>query len=175
MEYFHLFNFVRPNVLGYSNAARFGREFANPITKGMTSNCSASVHYSSLDKANELNKILEPHVHRVDSSVLRSILPPMQQVVIHLRQTSMQSKLYRAYKRYQNKPGNVVNYSNFLKQFASLRPVHNHPVRLLHLYYKLCKVIFFRNSIISPLFIHFLGKPYLYGNRRRNSYENPFN
>jgi SNF2 family DNA or RNA helicase len=132
LEYFHLVNFVRPNVLGHNVEARFDREYAKPITKGMSSNVSAQEHCESLEKSRELHELLEPYVHRVDSSELRKHLPPMQQVVLHVRQTRMQSKFYRAYKRYQKNPGPTdVNYNNFLKQYASLRPIHNHPVSVV--------------------------------------------
>ena len=93
----------------------------------MASNCSVNEHYISLTKSKELNTILDPYVHRVDSSELRKDLPPMQQVVLHVRQTSLQSKIYRAHKRFQRNPFTDAN--SFLKQYATLRPVHNHPVR----------------------------------------------
>lgn len=99
----------------------------------MASNCSLDAHYISLTKSKELNTILDPYVHRVDSSELRKDLPPMQQVVVHVRQTSLQSKLYRAYKRHQRDllRSSVNTCNSFLKQFSLLRPVHNHPVSLI--------------------------------------------
>jgi SNF2 family DNA or RNA helicase len=124
-----MFNFIRPNVLGHRSEAKFDREFVKPITMGMASNCSANEHFTSLDKARELNEVLHPYVHRVESSELRKDLPPMQQVVIHVRQTRIQSQLYRTYQRYQRNANTAVNYKNFLKQYSSLRPIHNHPVR----------------------------------------------
>ena len=110
------------------NEAKFEREYVKPIALGMASNCSVNAHLTSLTISKELNTNLDPYVHRVDSSELRKDLPPMQQVVVHVRQTSLQSKLYRAYKRFQRNPSTNVNYNNFLKQYSALRPVHNHPV-----------------------------------------------
>jgi SNF2-related domain len=125
-------NFVRPNVLGHSVEARLDREFAKPIERGMSSNVSAQDHWKSLDKARELHEMLEPYIHRVDSSELRKLLP-MQQVVLHVRQTRLQSKFYQSYKRHQKQLGSSGgNASSFLKQFAALRPIHNHPVRMPH-------------------------------------------
>lgn len=122
---------MRPGVLGHSNEARFDREFAKPIEMGMASNASAKVYFDSLNKAGELNGLLEPYVHRVDAAELRKDIPPMQQVVLHVRQTRTQGKLYRAYKRMQNTDaGDVKN--NFLKMYASLRPIHNHPGSLFY-------------------------------------------
>ena len=131
-EYFNLFNFFRPNVLGHLNEAKFEREYVKPIAWGMSSNCSLDAYCTSLTKSKELNAILDPFVHRVDSSELRKDLPPMQQVVVHVRQTSLQSRLYRAYKRHQRDllSSSVNYYNSFLKHFSLLRPVHNHPVRI---------------------------------------------
>ena len=109
------------------NETIFDRGYVKPIALGMASNCSLEAHFISLTKSKDLNDILDPYVHRVDSSELRKELPPMQQVVVHVRQTSLQSKLYRAYKRSLKTGSN--HRKNFFVQFASLRPVHNHPVR----------------------------------------------
>jgi SNF2 family DNA or RNA helicase len=130
LEYFYLVNFIRPNVFGHSSEAKFDREYAKPIERGMASNISAQDHWKSLEKERELHELLEPFMHRVDSSELRKLLPPMQQVVLHVRQTRLQSKFYQSYKRHQKQLGSSGGYSrSFLKQFAALRPIHNHPVR----------------------------------------------
>ena len=130
-EFFHLVNFVRPDVLGHSNVAKFDRDFAKPIEIGMASDSSAKVHFDSLDKSKKLNELLAPYVHRVDASELLKDLPPMQQVVPHVRPTRLQSRLYGAYKRKQ-KSNTGDKYKNFLKQYSSLRPIHNHPGSLLY-------------------------------------------
>lgn len=152
-EYFYLFNFFRPSALGHTSEAQFDREYVKPIALGMASNCSLDAHYTSLTKSKELNTILDPYVHRVDSSELRKDLPPMQQVVMHVRQTSLQSKLYRAYKRFQRNPHTNVNYNSFLKQYSSLRPVHNHPVRLFVILFKSYENITLNLKFPAPCFL----------------------
>lgn len=129
LEFFHLVNFVRPNVFGHCVEARFDREYAKPIARGMAKNISPHEHLESLNKLKELHELLDPFIHRVDSSELRKLLPPMQQVVLHVRQTRVQSRFYQSYKRHQRRRSpSEANYRNFLKQFSALRPIHSHPV-----------------------------------------------
>ena len=78
-------------------------------------------------KSCQLKNILAPYVHRKDSTVLRETLPPMQQVILHVRQSKMQSNLYKALKRFEQKNG----ITNFLTRYALARPLHNHPACLL--------------------------------------------
>ncbi len=64
-------------------------------------------------------KLIPSVVQRLDSSVLDNDLDYMQQAVIHVRQTKMQLKLYRAFKK--------TGKSNFLERYSNLFPVCNHP------------------------------------------------
>lgn len=59
--------------------------------------------------------------------MLERDLPPIQQAVIHVRQSKTQMKLYRAFKTYQAQSDN----NNFLDQYSKLFPVNNHPGTLL--------------------------------------------
>ena len=74
----------------------------------------------------EIFQTISSSIHRLDSSILAKDLPPMQQAVLHLRQTKTQSKLYRAFKTHRNKDNN-----NFFDQYSQLFPVNNHPACLL--------------------------------------------
>ena len=76
---------------------------------------------------NELFVTLSPSIQRLDSSVLERDLPPIQQAVIHVKQTKAQMKLYRAFKKYQIQSEN----NNFLEQYSKLFSVNNHPGSLL--------------------------------------------
>lgn len=97
---------------------------------GMASDASGQALYDSLNKSKVLSVQLEPYVHRVDATELLKDLPPMQQVVLHVRQTRMQNKLYGAYKRKQQ-ADNTGGYKNFFRQYRLLGPIHNHPGSLL--------------------------------------------
>jgi len=68
----------------------------------------------------------------------------MQQAVIHVRQTKVQLKLYRAFKKYAKE-----KKLSFLDQYSKLSPVNNHPGCLLHRGLKRSKPICFRSMVRS--------------------------
>ena len=76
---------------------------------------------------NEIFETISSSIHRLDSSVLAKDLPPMQQAVIHVRQSKVQASLYGAFKKYRKSTDN----NNFLDQYSQLFPVNNHPATLL--------------------------------------------
>jgi len=100
-----------------------------PIEKGLPSDARLDAVYASLFKQNELRKKLEPYVHRKDASELRKELPDMQQAVLHLRPTRIQTRLYNFYKKLQ-KGRDSKMYRNFFRCYQDLRPIHNHPACL---------------------------------------------
>lgn len=125
-EYFRMVSWVRPGVLGNSEA-EFDREYANAITTGLASDASPFAVRTCNEKSKKLHTVLAPYVQRKDAKVLRKDLPPMQQVVLHVRQTKAQVHLYRAFKRYRK----INNLTNFFVSYQMIRPVHNHPYNLL--------------------------------------------
>jgi SNF2 family DNA or RNA helicase len=82
------------------------------------------------DKLHEIQERLSPYVHRKDAMVLLQDLPGMQQVVLHVRRTKVQSRLYGAFSKYRKKQEGG-GWKNFLKIYSELRPIHNHPGCLL--------------------------------------------
>jgi SNF2 family DNA or RNA helicase len=128
-EFFHMMSFLRPSLLGRQDS--FNREFAKPINAGLASNASDLDNCYSLEKSTELFTLAEPYIHRKDMSVLTEHLPPLHQVVITVRQTRMQAKLYRAQKRYQDANSSGDIKSEFLKQYQTLQPINSHPGSLL--------------------------------------------
>lgn len=133
-EYFHMVQYVRPGVLGVKTEAEFERKFRAPIEAGLPSDAPPQTVLESLELQRALKNALEPYVHRKDASVLRNDLPHMQQAVLHLRPTKIQTQLYNAFKKLQ-KPGDasITDYNNFLRMYSELRPIHNHPACLLQL------------------------------------------
>lgn len=119
-------SWVRPGVLG-SSEADFDNEYANPIMTGLASDASAFAVRTSNEASRELHKKLAPYVQRKDAKVLRKDLPPMQQVILHVRQSKAQVHLYRAFKRYKAS----VGITNFFVSYQMTRPIHNHPATLL--------------------------------------------
>jgi transcriptional regulator ATRX len=127
-EYFRMIGYIRPGVLGKSEGT-FERQYVNPIADGIASDASEKAKALADDKLSEIQQKLEPYVNRKDASVLLEDLPPMQQVVLHLRQTKLQARLYGAFKKHQKKGDG--DFQNFLKTYHELRPIHNHPGCLL--------------------------------------------
>ena len=110
MEYYHMITWARPEVLDPSSAA-FEREFAIPIKKGMAKDSPVDEIRECDLKSTQLKKILEPYVNRKDSHVLRRDLPPMQQVVLHVRQSKMQTNLYKELRRHGKLRNNATKIS----------------------------------------------------------------
>jgi len=124
MEYYRMCSFVRPNCLG--NEFNFTRNFQQPIMDGMAADSSEGAVEKQEKQSKELHRILEPFVQRRGSSVLAKELSLLQQVVIHVRQSKLQVKLYRAFRKYQKQTSN----NSFFHQYHQLRPVNNHPACL---------------------------------------------
>jgi len=126
LEYFRMVNWVKPGILGNSEA-NFEKEYVNPIISGLASDASAYAVRTSNEASKMLHNMLSPYVQRKDASVLRKDLPSMQQVVLHVRQSKTQARLYRAFQAYRKRRG----ITNFFKIYQMQRPLHNHPGTLL--------------------------------------------
>ena len=126
MEYYHMFAFVRPNLLGGSER-KFQKEYMEPIQESMGSDAPEDVKVIADERLTQFVEILEPYIHRRDASLLRKDLPSLQQACLHVPPTKMQRAFYGAFREHQE----ATNDHNFLKQYTSLRGVHNHPGTLL--------------------------------------------
>jgi transcriptional regulator ATRX len=104
----------------------FDKTFVIPITKGMASDAPNIAVYNSMSQSKLLNEKLAPYVQRKDATELMKELPRMQQVVLHIRQSRMQCRLYRYFQRFQKTPDGTP-YKNFFRMYTALRPIHNHP------------------------------------------------
>lgn len=126
LEYFRTVSWARPGVLG-SSEAKFEKEYVDPIMMGMASDSSSMAVRNSNHASRKLYHLLSPYVHRKDAKVLRKDLLPMQQCVLHIRQSKIQMHLYRAFKAYQKASGE----NNFFKCYQMTRTLTNHPGTLL--------------------------------------------
>lgn len=126
LEYYRMIHYMRPGVLDTSETL-FEREFARPINSGMPSDATPAEKLECNLKSKQLKNILAPYVHRKDSTVLQETLPPMQQVILHVRQTKLQSNLYKALKRFEERKG----ITSYLTRYQLAKPIHNHPACLL--------------------------------------------
>ncbi len=123
-EFHRMADWIRPSCLG--TELEFDKKFATKIMSSLTSDSSAESQEQGEKLLAELFEIVSPYIQRLDSTVLKRDLPPMQQAVIHVRQTKTQHALYRAFKYKKNHSNN-----NFLEQYSKLFPVGNHPGALL--------------------------------------------
>lgn len=126
LEYYRMVSWVRPGVLGNSESA-FDREYSIPIMAGLASDASVFAVQTSNEASKKLHNLLAPYVQRKDATTLRKDLPPMQQVILHVRQSKTQSRLYSAFASYKKRAG----ITNFFRSFQMVRPLHNHPGTLL--------------------------------------------
>lgn len=126
LEYYHMVSFIRPNLLGESEK-KFQKEYMDPIQSSMGSDAPEEVKILADKRLTEFVDRLEPFIHRRDASLLRKDLPSLQQICLHVPPTKMQRAFYGTFREHQE----VTNEKNFLKQYAALRNVHNHPGTLL--------------------------------------------
>mmetsp|Transcript_24535 Transcript_24535/g.67732 ORF Transcript_24535/g.67732 Transcript_24535/m.67732 type:complete len:1132 (+) Transcript_24535:802-4197(+) len=126
LEYYIMVSYIRPNILGASQT-EFQNEYIDPINAGMGTDAPAEMKVIADDRLESLCARLKSFVNRKDASLLQRDLPPLKQVCLHLRPTKLQRSLYRAYKEHKR----ATDDYNFLKQYACLRLVHNHPGTLL--------------------------------------------
>jgi SNF2 family DNA or RNA helicase len=124
LEYYRMCEFIRPGVFGVASETQFDQQYAEPIMSGMANDSSKYAHALSVSKAAELNDLLAPYINRVDVSVLSKDLPAMSQVVLHVRQSRIQSRLYQTFQRAQKQDPDL---KGFFRMFSELRPIHNHP------------------------------------------------
>ena len=106
---------------GLGTEAEFDRKFTKPVMRGMNKDCSAQELFLYTERMAELQKIITPFTQRRGADVLASDLPPLQQVVLNLRMSKLQAKLYRRFSKYKKQPG-VKN--NFFDQYQKLRPIN---------------------------------------------------
>jgi hypothetical protein len=125
-EYFNMIDYVRPGILGKRSG--FEKNYILPITGGMASNSTTRAVRLSDDRSRELYTFLHPFVHRKDLTQLKKDLPPLQHVVLNLRQTKMQSRMFL---RYRSIKGRDSRYKNFFCAHQALSPISNHPATVL--------------------------------------------
>ena len=125
-EYYHMANWVSPNCLGSEYG--FKHQIVDPIMAGMAKDSAKDAIKKHDVAMAELQRKLSSVVERKGASVLAGDLPFMQQVVLHVRQSKLQVKLYRAFKQKQKRS---MTGNNFFDQYHNLRPVNNHPATLL--------------------------------------------
>ena len=88
-EYYVMISFVRPGLLG--TRRRFVELFGRPIREGMLADSSPADVRLAKRRTFVLARRLAPLVQRRDDSVLRAILPPMEELVLYTRVAPVQA------------------------------------------------------------------------------------
>ena len=127
LEYYRMLSFIRPNILGDSEK-KFQKDFIDPIQSGMASDTVDQQKVLADDVLTNFVNIVGPYIQRRDASLLLKDLPSLQQVCLHVPPTKIQRAFYGVFREHQE----ITNEKNFLKQYSSLRTIHNHPGTLLY-------------------------------------------
>ena len=73
---------------------------------------------------------MAPFLQRRGASYLTRDLPPCQTAVFYIRQSKLQSRLYRSFERYAKRLEGTEKLS-FISHYQMIRPLHNHPYCLM--------------------------------------------
>lgn len=94
-EYYWMVNFCKPNLLG--TLREYKNQYSETISRGQK--LDATNHDVTLMKqyAGLLFTILKDTVHRKDEGILKAMLPKKTEIVVQMRLTSLQEKLYERY------------------------------------------------------------------------------
>jgi SNF2 family DNA or RNA helicase len=84
-----------------------------------------------VQRSQQLFAEIAPFMQRRDISILKQELPPCQTAVLYIRQTKLQTTLYRQFDRFAKKLKSEGEELPFITQYQTLRPLHNHPYCLL--------------------------------------------
>lgn len=99
--------------------------------EGLASDASLEQVALQVKKTKLLYKTLEPFMQRRDIGILKRDLPPSQTVVLYIRPSKLQARLYTAFKRFKKRLGQAGEDLPFLTEYQMLRPLHNHPYCLV--------------------------------------------
>ena len=125
--------FIQPGII-CKDAKTFETEYREPIERGLSKDATQAAKNKSDERLEDIVRKLQPYLHRKDNDILSHQLGiPLQDVVLHLKQTRQQRLLYNEFKSHQSNNSNDSSSSskNFFKVFSALRPVHNHPGSLV--------------------------------------------
>jgi SNF2 family DNA or RNA helicase len=127
-EYFKLLDWCRPGVLG--TFENFDRNFIQQIMAGLSSDSTPQQVADQVRTSKLLFNTMSPYMQRRGICFLKRDLPPSQTVVLYIRQSKLQSRLYRSFETYFKSLQSHEKLS-FISHYQMLRPLHNHPYCLL--------------------------------------------
>ncbi|VEL25797.1 unnamed protein product [Protopolystoma xenopodis] len=95
MEYWCMVDFVRPNYLGTKQ--EFTNMFQRPIENGQCIDSTRDDRKIMQGRAHVLHDLLSGFVQRRSHAVLKASLPPKTEIVLLVRLTPLQRRLYSAF------------------------------------------------------------------------------
>ncbi|VDK42263.1 unnamed protein product [Taenia asiatica] len=129
MEYWCMVDFVRPNYLG--TKAEFTNMFQRPIENGQCVDSTEADRKLMQGRAHVLHELLSGFVQRRSHAVLKASLPPKQEIVLMVRMSPLQRRLYTALMNHisnsSNVYGTVLPPANTLQTYALCCKIWNHP------------------------------------------------
>uniref|UniRef100_A0A5K3ETY3 DUF953 domain-containing protein n=3 Tax=Mesocestoides corti TaxID=53468 RepID=A0A5K3ETY3_MESCO len=129
MEYWCMVDFVRPNYLG--TKSEFTNMFQRPIENGQCVDSTEADRKLMQGRAHVLHELLSGFVQRRSHAVLKASLPPKQEVVLMVRMSPLQRRLYTALMNYiavsSNMYGSGLPTANTLQTYALCCKIWNHP------------------------------------------------
>ncbi len=117
-EYYNVANFVLPGILGDLNS--FRKQFERPITAASKKNASSYQKEEGRLASKELEKITSTFmIRRLQSDVLKTLLPPRIETLLFCRPSQEQKKLYKKLTK--------TAFSDCLSTLTNLRKLCSHP------------------------------------------------
>ncbi|KAA3682150.1 RAD54-like protein 2 [Paragonimus westermani] len=126
MEYWCMVDFVRPNYLGTKQ--EFTNMFQRPIENGQCIDSTSEDRKVMQGRAHVLHDLLSGFVQRRSHAVLKASLPPKTEIVLLIKLSPLQRRLYAAFMRSLNSSGPLGwAQVNTLKTYAMCCKIWNHP------------------------------------------------
>nr|VZI32103.1 unnamed protein product [Spirometra erinaceieuropaei] len=126
MEYWCMVDFVRPNYLG--TRQEFTNMFQRPIENGQCVDSTAEDRKVMQGRAHVLHDLLSGFVQRRSHAVLKASLPPKTEVVLLVKMSPLQRRLYSTLMNLIG-AGGAYNFTqaNTLRTYALCCKIWNHP------------------------------------------------
>lgn len=130
-EYYSLVNFVNPGMLG--TRSDFKRTYENCILRGQDANATADERSKAAARLSDLTQIVNQCLIRRTNSILTKYLPVKFEMVICVRMSELQTRLYQSFLASDSIVKSVLGRSEIkasltaLSNITALKKLCNHP------------------------------------------------
>lgn len=118
-------SWVRPGCLG--SLSEFGTRYEQPITHGMAKDSSKREVANQVRATRSLVHKMAPFMQRKTNKILAKDLPPLQQVIMFVRQSKLQARLYAGFKKHLKRLERQGFKMGMIQHYHEMRPINNHP------------------------------------------------